>query len=431
MRCCKGPGKTAVLAWLAWNFLLTRPHPKIAATSITAENLADNLWTEMAKWQARSPLLQAAFEWQKTRIIAKDHPETWWMSARTWPKSADSSQQADTMAGLHADYLLFLVDESGGIPDAVMATCEAGLSSCKEGHIIQAGNPTHLSGPLYRACTQDRHKWHVTEITGDPDDPKRSPRVSVEWARDQIRTYGADNPWVLVNVFGRFPPGSLDSLIGPDEVREAMSRVIRPEQYNYAAKILGVDVARYGDDASIIFPRQGLAGFNPKILRNLDSLQGAGHVAQAWGKWQADAVMIDASGGYGAGWIDALRGMGRDPIGVEFAGRPTSAKYLNKRAEMWFEMVEWVKRGGVLPDSPELLADLTTPTYAFRGDKLQIEAKDQIKARLGRSPDWGDALALTFAFPVEPPSLEERVLGRHVTESRHDEVMYNPMDLGR
>lgn len=429
MRACKGPGKTAVLAWLIWNYLATRPQPKIAATSITAENLADNLWTELAKWQQRSPLLTDAYEWTKTRISNRKYPETWWASARTWPKTADSTQQANTLAGLHADYLLFVIDESGGIPEAVMVAAEAGLSSCVEGHIIQAGNPTHLTGPLYNACTRDRHKWLVVEITGDPDDPLRSPRVSVEWARDQIRTYGADNPWVLVNVFGKFPPGSINTLIGPDEVREAMGRVLRSDQYEFAAKVLGVDVARYGDDASVILPRQGLAAHRPKVLRNVDSTQGAGHVAQAWTRWGADAVFIDDTGGYGSGWIDALRGLGRAPVGVQFAGKALDGRYLNKRAEMWFEMIEWIRRGGALPDNPELLADLTAPTYAFKGDKLQLESKDQIKARIGRSPDCGDALALTFAFPAEPPSQYERVMGRKpkTQQTSWDYDPHNPM----
>ncbi len=174
MTACKGPGKTAVLAWLAWNFLLTRPHPKIAATSITSDNLMDGLWTEMAKWQAKSPLLLELFEWRKTRIESKQSPETWWMSARTWPRSASSEQQADTLAGLHADYLLFILDEAGGIPDAVMAAAEAGLSSCIEGHLLMAGNPTHLEGPLYRANTTERHLWFMVHITGDPDPQVRT-----------------------------------------------------------------------------------------------------------------------------------------------------------------------------------------------------------------------------------------------------------------
>ncbi|MEO7938716.1 MAG: hypothetical protein ABIR55_08840, partial [Burkholderiaceae bacterium] len=222
MKACKGPGKTAVLAMLCWNFLVCYLHPKIAATSITGDNLSDGLWTEMAKWQNKSPMLKAMFTWGKTRIFANDHPETWWMSARSWPRGGDANSQADTLAGLHADNLLFVIDEAGGIPDAVMAAAEAGLANAdgvdKSAHIVIAGNPTHLEGPLYRACTKERHLWHVTEITSDPDDPKRTPRVSVEWAQQQIEKYGRENPWVLVNVFGRFPPSSMNALLGPDDV---------------------------------------------------------------------------------------------------------------------------------------------------------------------------------------------------------------------
>lgn len=429
MKACKGPGKTATLAWLAWNFLLTRSHPKVAATSITAENLADNLWTEMAKWQARAPLLKAAFTWTKTRIVANDHPETWWMSARTWPKTGDKNQQADTLAGLHADYLLFIADESGGIPEAVMVAAEAGLSSCVEGHIIQAGNPTHLTGPLYRACTASRDLWYIVEITGDPDDPKRSPRVSIEWAREQIRTYGRDNPWVLVNVFGRFPPSSLNALIGPDEVRDAMRRQHLPTVYGNLAKILGVDVARFGDDASVIFPRQGLQAFVPVALRNVDSVQGAARVSQAIATWGAHATFVDGSGGYGAGWIDQLRVLGREVVDVQFGGAATDPRYHNKRTEMYFDAVQWIRAGGALPEIPELVADLSEPTYTFVGDRMALEAKDQIKARIGRSPDHGDALALTFAAPVAPPPADIEAL--KATLKKHDSrpaaLAYNPL----
>lgn len=403
MKACKGPGKTTVLAWLAWNFLLTRPHPKIAATSITADNLADGLWTEMAKWLNQSELLDEAFVWNKTRITAREHPETWWMSARTWPRSGNPQQQADTLAGLHADFLLFLLDESGGIPDSVMAAAEAGLSTGIESHIVQAGNPTHLEGPLYRACTTEKHLWHVTEITSDPDSEKRTPRVSIEWAREQIEKYGRDNPWVMVNVFGKFPPTSLNTLLGPDDVKEAQERVYQEHEYSFAGMILGVDVARFGDDKSVIFPRQGLTAFAPLTYRNLDSTSGATHVAQAWHKYGADACHVDGTGGYGAGWIDALKTMKYKPRDVQFAAKPNDPKYYNKRAEMWFTMAEWVREGGALPrECMELAGELTTPTYSFKGDRFLIEDKEQIKLRLGRSPDYADALACTFAFPVAP-----------------------------
>ena len=253
MKACKGPGKTAVLSWCAWNFLLTRPQPKVLATSISGDNLADGLWTEMALWRSKCPLLEHLFEWTKTRIFAKEHPETWWMAARTWSQSADKSQQANTLAGRHADYILFLLDESGGIPDAVMVAAEAALSSCKEGHIVQAGNPTHLSGPLYRAVAQESHLWKVIEITGDPDDPKRSNRISKKWAQEEIDRWGREHPYVLVNVFGRFPPSSFNALIGPDDIRASFNRTYRNWDLQGQPKIMGIDVARFGDDSSVIF----------------------------------------------------------------------------------------------------------------------------------------------------------------------------------
>ena len=431
MKACKGPGKSCLDAWLAWNFLLTRAYCKVAATSVTGTNLADGLWTEMAKWQQRSPLLTAAFTWTKTRIFANESPETWWMSARTWNQSADSQAQADTLAGLHADYILFLIDEVGSVPDSVMAAAEAGLSTGIECKMVISGNPTKLSGPLYRACTQEKHLWHVVEITGDPDDPKRSPRINIEWARQQIAKWGADNPWVLVNVFGKFPPSSLNSLLGVEDVRAAQNRTYRVPDFSKAARVLGVDVARQGDDATVLFPRQGLAAHPPIMMRNADSLQIAGRMAQAQAKWDPDAVFVDASGGWGWGVIDQYRQLHHDCVPIEFAGKPADDQYFNKRTEMYFLLAQWVRNGGALPDIPELVGELTEPTYTFKGDRMLLEPKEQIKERLGRSPDYADALALTFAAPVAPRSKPEDIVPG-VKERReavqHD---YDPLASGR
>ncbi|MCL5883858.1 MAG: hypothetical protein M1377_00630 [Deltaproteobacteria bacterium] len=423
MKACKGPGKTAVLSWCAWNFLATRLHPKVVATSITEDNLKDCLWTEMAKWQNKSPFLTQAFAWHKERITSRNHPETWWMSARTWPKTANREQQANTLAGVHADYQLFILDESGGIPKAVMATAEAGLATGIETKILQAGNPTNLEGPLYDACTLERDLWFLVEITGDPDDPKRSPRVSLQWAREQIQKYGKDNPWVLVNVFGKFPPASINALLGPDECSAASKRFLPATAYAHAPRILGVDVAREGDDKTVLFPRQGLVAFRSKEMRNANTQAIAAAAASAYMKWNADALMIDATGGWGAGAIDLLKAAGHVVFEVQFSGKPWDPRFLNKRAEMWWNLAEWIKGGGVIPPNPTLIADLCAQTYTYSGDKLALIDKDQIKQTLGRSPDEGDALACTFAFPVAPRSIE-RIAGR----SHNAAPEYNPTD---
>ncbi len=406
-KACKGPGKTTVLSWCAWHFLTVWPHAQIAATSITGDNLRDGLWKEMAKWQQRSIFLSAAFTWRAERIVSNDHPETWFMTARKWSKDATGEQQANALAGLHADHIMFIIDEAGGIPDSVMAAAEAIMANAGTevnpnamAKILICGNPTHLSGPLYRACSSEASLWNVIEITGDPDDPKRSPRISIQWARDQIKKYGADNPWVLVNVFGRFPPSSMNALLGPDDIERAFARTYRIDAYGDRPRILGVDVARQGDDATIIAPRQGIVAFRPKVLRIPNLVQVAGHVARAIDKFDPDGVFVDQTGGYGASVVDNLRDWGYPVVGVEFAGKALNSQYKNKRAEMAYEFAHWVKSGGALPTIPELKEEGTAITYFFSKDQVQIEEKDQIKERIGRSPDYFDAYGLTFAFPV-------------------------------
>lgn len=401
MQSCTGAGKTTTLAWLGWNFLATRPHPIMGATSINGDNLKAALWPELARWRLKAPLLEQAFDLTGAQIFNREHPKTWKLEARTWPKDARPDTIGNALRGLHGDYIMWLLDEAGGYPDGLLPIIEAIFSGKPiEAHIVMAGNPTQTSGPLYAAAVTNRRFWHVIEITADPDDPNRTPRVSVEHARQQIEQYGRDNPWVQVNIFGRFPPSSFNALLGPDEVREAMERKYQQHDIDHAPKLLGVDVARFGDDRSIIFPRQGLVAFKPHVMRNVNSIQGAGQLARAWEDWGADAALIDNGGGYGAAWIDQLQVLGRYPIPIDFAGRPFDPRYYNKRAEMHFAAAEWVKAGGALPQDDDLVAEATSATYTFKGDKLLIEPKDMVKARLGRSPDKWDGLILTFGAPV-------------------------------
>lgn len=420
MKACKGPGKTALLAWIGWNFLLTRPDSIVGATSISGDNLKTNLWTELSRWYNKAKMLQAAFQVYKTVIENRERPGTWKLEARTWAKDAAADQIGNALAGLHADFVMWLLDESGDYPDAIMPTAEGIFSGNPiEAHIVQAGNPTRLSGPLYRACTINRKFWHVVEITADPDDPDRTPRVSVEQARAQIEMWGRDSPWVLVNIFGHFPPSSLNSLIGPDAVSAAMKRFYRPMEIGRAPRIMGVDVARFGDDASVIAKRQGIQAFPFRKLRNVDSTFGAATTSREWEEFKAHACFVDNTGGYGSGWLDRLTELGRSPIGVGFSETAhEKSRFYNKRAEMYWDAVEWIKQGGALPEIPELLAALTETTYTFKTGRILLEEKDMVKAKLGYSPDDADAFVLTFAHPVTVPGA--------VRSIRKEPEEYNP-----
>jgi phage terminase large subunit len=396
---CKGPGKTAVTAWCCWNFLGTRPDAKIFATGITEDNLNDNLWPEMSKWQQRSEYFMTAFEWAKTRITCKESPNNWFMSLRTWARTADKQKQADALAGGHADYMMYVLEEAGGIPDSVAATAEAGLATGIETKLLCVGNPTMLEGPLYRASRADPALWYVVHITGDPKDPKRSSRVSPQWCQEQINEYGPENPWVLVNVFGRFPASSLNVLLGPEEVEAAMNRVPMPVMYERAQKRLGGDMARFGDDRIILFPRQGLRAYMPITMRNATGPEVAARIGLAKQNWNWEVCLLDDTGGWAASVHDSMIQAAMAPVPVNFAGKADDPRYLNRRAEMHFRLAQWVKRGGCLPRTAGLKKELTAPTYTYVNGKFQIEEKKQIKERLGFSPDEADGLCLTFALP--------------------------------
>jgi len=427
---CKGPGKSCFEAWVIWWFMATRPYPKIACTSITGDNLRDGLWTELAKWQQRSPLLSGLFEWRQERIVNRESPETWWASARQWSRSADSQQQADTLAGLHADYVLFVLDEAGGIPDSVAAAAEAALSTGVETKLLIAGNPTVLEGPLYRAATKDRPMWWVKEISGDPDDPLRAPRISKVWAQQQIDTFGRDSNWVRVNVFGKFPLAAHNALLGVDEVVTSMRRDPDAALYQKMPRILGVDVARQGNDRSVLAPRQGVVAFRPRVYRDLDLMQLSNEVARFIDEWRPDGVFIDETG-LGVGVLDRLRQLGFPVVGVNFGGRPRDQHYANRRSEMWWLFAEWVKAGGSLPEDNELVRELTAPTYSYTAqDKLTLESKGDLKLRLGSSPDIADAFALTFAEPVAIAEVDDdrEAQTRRNPRSTWD---YNPIAVAR
>lgn len=413
LQACTGPGKTAVLGLIGWNFLLTRPHPAIGATSISGDNLKANLWTELARLRARAPLLEHLFEMTNNEIFLREHPKTWKLQARTWSKDANAETIGKALKGLHAKYVMWLLDETGDYPAAILPTVEAIFSGePTEAHVVQAGNPLKRSSILFMASSRFRQDWYVIEITADPDEPERTPRVSVEHARREIEKYGRDDPWVRVNILGKFPLSDINALITEDEVKASMKRYYREHDIGNAAKVLSVDVAREGDDASVIFRRQGLQCFPLERHRGVLGPQGAGRVARIWNDWGADGCFVDMTGGYGSSWFDSLVTLGKSPIGVMYSGAAHNAdRYFNKRAEMYFDAVEWIRRGGALPlpegrepEASELFKALTQVTYSYRGDRFLLEDKHQFKERLKFSPDESDAFVQTFAEPLAPTS---------------------------
>lgn len=410
MKAATGVGKSTEMAIIGWwrlsCFGTKGEHPKGAALSGEGrDNLRDNLWSELAKWQNRSAFLKAAFTWTQEKIYANDHPETWFLSARSYPKDANSELVGQSLSGLHSNYPFILLDETGGMPPIVGQRAEQIFTGgVVDGLIAQAGNPTSTDGLLYATCNNPVGTTVIT-ITADPDDPKRSTRVDSDHAREMINKYGRDNPWVMATILGQFPKGSINTLLSLDEVETSMRRHYQEAEYIHSSKRLGIDCARFGMDANFLAPRQGLAAFLPVEMRGVRSNEVAARAVLAktnWSKGIDVLVYVDGTGGYGSGVVDSMIQAGHSPVEVQFSGKAQDPRYLNARAEMWFRMAKWAKRGGALPNIPELVKQFTTPTYFFQNGKFQLEPKEQIKKRLGYSTDYGDALGLTFYHEESP-----------------------------
>ena len=211
-----------------------------------------------------------------------------------------------------------------------------------------------------------------------------------------------------------FSASGVDQLVSLGDAEDAAKRVYQAADVKHSPIVLGVDIARFGDDRSVIFKRQGKQAFKPIIYRGVDNMDLAARVANLIEEHNPDAVFCDS--GAGGGVIDRLRQLSYDVIEIPFGGKATRPeKYINRRTEMWYLMKEWIEMGGAIPNDIALKQELATPTYWFdnQGRKV-LESKDQIKKRLqgAGSPDLADALALTFALPVAKKEIEDIYIKR-------------------
>lgn len=447
MSACKGPGKSCVLAWIILWFIAVHVNAQVMVVSITAANLKDNLWKELAMWKGKSELLRRAFNLTAERITSTEpgYEKTWWVSARAFSQNADATAQSNTLAGFHAEHCMIVLDEVGGYPNGVVVAAEAIFANEGNKHIIAAGNPEDVQGPLY-AMTVDK-RYHVIKITGDPDDPNRSPRISMEWAKAEIAKWGRENPWVMVNILGEFPPAGSKQLISINDVLAGMERDAPYLHYRSESRVWGLDPSRFGDDEASLARRQGILVRPFKIWRNLDGTELGDEVASLLLEAQLagekdprgheqlpDALFVDV-GGVGASAFDRLKVLGWEDIliPVDFAGAPRDARFLNKRAEMWWDMAIWIKTFPVmLPKDAVLRAELPAPNYDYKvvGKRtvFVIEKKEDMKKRGVNSPNRADSLCITHAAPVIPKSRtarEEAAVSARTTKCRTD---YNPLE---
>jgi len=221
---------------------------------------------------------------------------------------------------------------------------------------------------------------------------------------DDERRAGMSDGKIRQEFFCSFEAESDDQLIAYDLVADAQARDVRPEVFD--EKVIGVDVARFGDDKSVIYFRHGRDGAPLKYERHsgIDTMMLAAKVAAWIDRWNPDAVFVD-DGGVGGGVVDRLRQLGFRVTGVNFGGRSDSQRSgeraANKRSEMWLNARSWLATGS-LPKDDLLAAELTGPMYRYDANNaIVLEKKEDMKKRGIPSPDVADAFALTFAYPVQ------------------------------
>lgn len=293
---------------------------------------------------------------------------------------------------------MLIFDEASAIADKVWEVAEGALTD--EGTEIiwlAFGNPTQNTGRFRECFGRYRNLWVTRQI-----DSRTVEGTNRAYLDELVATYGEDSDIARVRVRGQFPAQAAEQFISWQTVEDAQQR--RLDFLDKGAPlILGVDIARFGDDKSVIRGRQGRDGkpFKPIKWVGMDTVFSAGKVAEAIDRLQPQAVFIDG-GGVGGGVVDILKARGYKVIEVNFGAQARNSRmYANKRAEMWGDLREWLKTAAIDSD-PELHDDLVGPEYGFDKDgRVILERKEDMKRRGLASPDDGDSLALTLAEPVQ------------------------------
>ena len=393
-----GVGKSCLESWALLWFLTTRPFPKVVATAPTVRQLYDVLWAEISKWLKRSEMMSELFEWTKTFVRLKAAPERWFAAART-------AARPENLAGFHAQSILFILDEASGVDDSIFEAVEGALTT-RDAKLLLCGNPTKNSGFFKRAFFEDRELYQTFKVSST-----ESGRVSKEYAERLIKQYGAGSDVVRVRVFGEFPKAESDGLIALEWVEAAMNR----EPVFAGELVIGVDVARFGDDETVIQPRIGNSALKFEHYRKADTMSTVGrviHTAESlMAKYKIKRAKINVDDdGVGGGVTDRLKEVANEKkiqitvTGCHNGGKARDAHYMNWGTESYFALRDRLQAGEIiLPRDDELAAQLTTRKYGLTStDKLALEDKRSYKRRVGRSPDRADALVLAFAPTAKP-----------------------------
>lgn len=402
-----GAGKSSSSAWLILWFMCTRPYAKVVCTAPTNRQLSDILWSELSKWLRKSTLADE-FVIQSDKIFHKDAPKEYWIRAVSPSVKASKEDQAETLAGFHSEHLMIVVDEASGVADPVFVPLEGALTQ-EDNRVLLIGNPTRNTGYFHETHFHPEisKKWKKFHW-----DSRKSSNVTPDMVNYFAEKYGIDSNVYRIRVAGEPPIDDASSFIPLSWAMQCVGNEIEVDET--WPLTLSVDVARFGDDVSIIMPRRGNLIMPWDQLGQYNTIELSNKILGTFYDLDAYIVGIDSIG-VGGGVVDWLqhdpRGLGiRKAIGVNVAEASTdNRKYHRLRDELWGKVREkcmhgkysfpdnTVRRGGIDVNLGHELADELSSVKYFTDNNgaIQIESKRDMKARGVKSPNIADSLCIS------------------------------------
>jgi hypothetical protein len=413
----KGIGKSALIAMIVNWGLSTCEDCRIVIMANTGTQLATKTAPEVQKW-FRLAINRFFWEITSTAIYSRipERVKTWRADFLTW-----SEENPEASAGLHnrGKRIIVVVDEASVIPKPIWDVIEGYLTDEETQLLVIAfGNPTENTGEFREFFGSKKHRWVTRQIDARKVEGTNKEQIA-KWIEDE----GEDSDFVRIWVKGEFPRFGTFQFISSEAVEKC--RKYKASGFESLPKVMTVDVARFGDDETVIACRQGRKFRILEKQRGWDTFQTTAKVIEWIGMEVPDAVIVDADG-IGAGVFDNLnhRGFGKNLY--EFHGGETpieTNKYFNKRAECWGLMKAAITAGMEIPDTAEIADQLTGIRYSYSNDqKIQLEKKDSMKLRGLMSPDVGDACAMSYSVVLQAQSQEEK---------EYQERVIGPMGLRR
>lgn len=403
----RGPGKSTLVSW----FTLWQLSCQIGSTSILTANtdaqLTNKTFGELGKWltlaingywfdRIQKGIMPAPWFSQALKDQLKIDNQYYYAKGELW-----NEDNPDSFAGAHNPAgMMVIFDEASGIAKPIWSVTDGFFT---ERSIYRFwfcfSNPRSNTGSFYDCFHSHSRFWRTRKI-----DSRTVEGLDRAVYDEIIEKYGEDSREARVEVKGEFPTQGDRQFISRSIVSDSTRRKLE-RQDDYAPLLMGVDIARFGDDSTVIRFRRGrdARSIPPVVLKGADNMQVANKCAELIGEFNPDGVFVDS--GAGSGVIDRLKEMGYHVFEVTFGSASEDPQYFDHRTELWGRMRDWLS-GAMLgwqnEEDKKLAEDLVGPEYEFMGreQKIKLESKEKMKKRGLHSPDNGDALAVTFHAKV-------------------------------